>query len=472
MDEDRVVVGHLSYADQTTIHPLGLALVLVCGFAMLALPRRYAVWPIAIMACLVAPAQRLVVAGLDFNLLRIMVLFAWLRIFARNENLGFCWRRLDSVLLAWAVVSVATYTALTGSFSAFVNRLGLAFDAVGMYFAFRCLIRTWDDLDSLVQGFILVSLPVALAFLVERSTAHNFFAFFGGVPAVTAIRDGRLRCQGAFAHPILAGCFWAALVPLFAARYWKGGSAWQWGLVGLATSSLVVFACASSTPVMAVLLSFVGAAFFRLRRHMRAVRWTLVGVLCALSLVMQAPVYHLIARVDIISGSTGWHRYNIIHQAIAHLDEWWLMGAAQIDHWNIWANDITNQYVTEGIMGGVAKLGLFIAAIVLAFAGVGRLWRGVEHDRYLLAVAWALGVSLFVHVMNFWAVTYCGQITIEWYLSLALTASLAPARPPSRPHNRRAGSVSSHVVRGYACGRPAAMIQPPLAPVISPHRDE
>lgn len=426
MDEDRVVVGTFEYANQTTIHPLGLALVIVCGLALLAVQRRYAIWPIAVIACLVAPAQRLVLAGLDFNLLRIMTLFAWTRIVARKEADGFRWRTIDTVMLAWAAVSVINWTLLTGSSSAFINRLGMAFDAVGMYFAFRCLIRTWDDLDSLVQGFILVSIPVAAAFLIEKSTGRNLFAFFGGVPEITAIREGRLRCQGAFSHPILAGCFWAALMPLFAARYWRGGLPWTWGLVGLATSSLIIFACASSTPVMAVLLSVVGAGFFALRRHMRQVRWGLVFTIIGLHVVMKAPVWHLISRIDIISGSTGWHRFNIIDKAITHSNEWWLIGTTHIDHWNIWANDITNQYVVEGIMGGVPKLGLFVASIALAFAAVGRLWRSVESDRYRVATAWALGVSLFAHVMNFWGVTYFGQITIMWYLGLAMITSLAP----------------------------------------------
>ena len=42
-------------------------------------------------------------------------------------------------------------------------------------------------------------------------------AAMGGVPEITVVREGRLRCQGAFAHPILAGCFWAEQLPLIAA---------------------------------------------------------------------------------------------------------------------------------------------------------------------------------------------------------------------------------------------------------------
>lgn len=429
---------------QTVIHPIGLAAIIVLGIGMLLLPRRYALLPMIAMACFIAPAQRLVIAGLDFNLLRVLVLFAWARIILRNEGAGFVWKPLDTVLLLWAAVSVVTYTLLIGSTSAFVNRLGIAFDAVGMYFVFRCLLRTWDDVDRTILGFIVISIPVAFAFLVEWSTGRNGFAFFGGVPETTAVRAGRLRCQGAFAHPILAGCFWAAVMPMIAARWWKGGACRTWVAIGLAASGLIVFACSSSTPVMAVLLSLVGAGCFILRRHMSLVRWAILLMLVSLHMVMNRPVWHLICRINVVGGSAGWHRYQIIDQALKHLDEWWLLGTPSVAHWQVWAGDITNQYVVEGIMGGMAKLGLFVASIVLAFSGVGRLWRRHEKDPYRLALSWALGVALFVHCVNYIGVAYFGQIITVWYLQLAMIASLAPMvefRPKPASQTWRPASV-------------------------------
>ena len=59
-----------------------------------------------------------------------------------------------------------------------------------MYFLFRCLVRTWEDVDRVVLGFIVISVPVAIFFLIERSTGRNLFAMFGGVPLITDIRDG------------------------------------------------------------------------------------------------------------------------------------------------------------------------------------------------------------------------------------------------------------------------------------------
>ena len=41
---------------------------------------------------------------------------------------------------------------------------------------------------QLTVGFAVVSVPVALAFLWERTTGRNMFAIFGGVPETTVVR--------------------------------------------------------------------------------------------------------------------------------------------------------------------------------------------------------------------------------------------------------------------------------------------
>ncbi|MCC6360771.1 MAG: hypothetical protein IT450_18695 [Phycisphaerales bacterium] len=42
----------------------------------------------------------------------------------------------------------------------------------------------------------------------------------------------------------------------------------------------------------------------------------------------------------------------------------------------------------------------------------------------------ALGVSLLVHVFNFFGVSYFGTITALWYLTLGVIGSLTPVRVP------------------------------------------
>jgi len=280
---------HYEYQNETFLHPLAAVAIVLMGVTMLLVPRRYAVIPMIVIACFISSAQRVTILSLDFNLLRDMVAFGWLRVLGRSEGRGLRWKTLDTLIVAWALSKTVAYTLLHGDFAALVYQLGSSFDAAGMYFLFRCLVRNWQDFRTATLGFMVVSLPVAAAFLVEWHTAHNLFAILGGVWPITIEREGRLRCQGAFAHPILAGCFWASLLPLFAGQFWRGGKDRMWAIASFCAAMIVVVACASSTPIAAVGLGFIGAGFVVFRRRMRWIRWGLLGTVVGLHLVMKAP---------------------------------------------------------------------------------------------------------------------------------------------------------------------------------------
>ena len=383
-------------------------------------------------ACFVAPAQRIAIFTLNFTLLRIMVVFGFTRLLTRGELRSFRWKFLDTTVITWALFGTVAYILLWGTGEAVKYRSGWLFDVAGMYFLFRALIRDWDDVDMLVAAFAVVSVPVALAFLVENQTSRNLFAFFGGVPEVTAIREGRLRCQGAFAHAILAGCFWAIVLPLIAARLWNQRKSRTVTVIGIVASLTIIVLCASSTPASALLVAIPAALTVVLRAQLHYVRWGIVLVLTGLQIVMTHPVWYLFSKIDLVGGSTGWHRYWVMDIAIRNLGDWWLLGTTNALKWTTPGTaeflDITNQYILEGIDGGLLAVGLFVAVIVVAFRGVGALWRSVASDRARLAMAWALGVALFVHVMNFFGVSYFGQIIMLWYMTLAIIGSLTPAR--------------------------------------------
>ncbi len=60
----------------------------------------------------------------------------------------------------------------------------------------------------------VILVPLVAAMLYEKATGRNVFAVLGGVSEMTLIREGKLRAQGAFQHPILAGTFGATVLPL------------------------------------------------------------------------------------------------------------------------------------------------------------------------------------------------------------------------------------------------------------------
>jgi len=434
--------GDLQWKDVTNIHPVGLIAVLVLGILMLMVSRRRAVLPMVVVACFIPAVQKVVVFSLDFNLLRIMVLFGVLRLLIRGEGRGFHWKTIDKVLVTYVISAALINTLQIGTLSAFINRLGFAFDALGMYFVFRCLIRSWEDVDHLILGCIMISIPLAFAFGVEYATRRNLFSVFGGVPEITMIRDGALRCQGAFSHPILAGCFWATWVPLFASRWWKNAPGRLWAIVGIGACLFIIFACHSSTPVFGVIAALVGGLAFYWRYRMREVLWGIVLSLAALHIIMKRPVWGLLAIASSVGGGTGWHRYKLIDSAIRRIGEWWLLGTRSTAHWGWGMQDVTNQYILEGVRGGLLTLALFVAVIVLAFRGVGHLWRASRHDPHRLALSWAMGISLFVHCMNFIGVSYFGQIHIAWYLVLGMIGSSIPIVTPVHGHMKTVAAGS------------------------------
>src|SRR4051812_1211507 len=111
----------------TTVHPIAVALVLACGIAMLVLPRRYATWPLFVVACFVAPAQRVVVFGLNFKFLRLMVLFGTMRVLLAGEWTAFRWCLVDRLMLAWGISKTILYTMLHGTTAALVFQLGATY---------------------------------------------------------------------------------------------------------------------------------------------------------------------------------------------------------------------------------------------------------------------------------------------------------------------------------------------------------
>jgi hypothetical protein len=140
---------------------------------------------------------------------------------------------------------------------------------------------------------------------------------------------------------------------------------------------------------------------------------------------MKAPVWYLIARVQLYASSSAYHRAVLVDNAVTHFGEWWLLGTTSTAHWGYLMGDVSNQFVRVGVDGGVLALVLFIGVIAVGFGAVGR----VVHSRRVRSseskfLAWALGAALFSHVVTFWGVSYWDQIVIIWYLELAFVATL------------------------------------------------
>ena len=417
---DSAVVGH------TTLHPVGVAVLICLLIGLFWLPRKHATWPIVISTSLIACGQRVMVGSVNFPFLRILLVAAFFRILFRAEYRGIRLHKIDFFTLAFFFTKFVVFNLYYKDFTAFVYILGIVSEPLCCYLFFRCLIRNWTDFQSMVLAYACCSLPVAVAFVIENSNGRNVFAFLGGVPEMTEVRAGRVRCQGPYSHAILAGCYWAALIPIIAARWFSPGLSKIMTILATLSSVLCVILSASSTPLMALIFVFIGAAVFVFRRDMMKVRWAIVAVMLALQFTMKGNIWSLIARANVVGGSTGWHRTHLMEQAYQHFSEWCFFGTSSTEHWGWGLRDVTNQYLLEGVRGGFLTMVLFILSIAYSFKHIGRLNKEAISDGDFpnLANSWALGIMLFVHVTSFFATSYFGQIICSYWMTIAVAASL------------------------------------------------
>lgn len=400
------------------IHPVALAFMLVAGSLMLALPRRGALVPLVFAIVFIPLQQRIMVYSLDFFIIRILILFGWTRVLMRGEY-SIRLNTIDKLMVLWAVSAVATYTILWQTWGAFINRLGVSFDIIGIYFLIRFLVRDFDDIVWVVKIFAFVTIPVAAAMFLERVNGRNLFSVFGGVPDVTIVRWGKMRCQGAFSHPITAGTFGASVFPLLIALRLVGGNGRALMAFGAIAASVITLSTSSSGPLLGYLAGIAALCMWFFRDRMREFRWALALTLIALHLVMKAPVWALLARANVFGGSTGYHRFYLFDQFLRRFNEWWLFGVRSTADWGYYLFDVTNNFVRIGVDGGLSTLVIFIAILAFSFQSIGRAVRSTEDD-VERKIYWALGASLLVHVVSFFGVSYFDQIKVVLYMLLGM----------------------------------------------------
>ena len=426
-----------SYADQTLLHPVATAAAFLAAVAVLLAPRRYVVPVLFGFAICVTPAQRVSVAGVDFTLLRLLLMVGLARILIFEDLRRFTMKPVDwgVAVVAAVMLVVPVFNGAKGSTGAvLVQQLGLVgFDALLLYGVLRMMLRDRAELSFLVSAMAAVALPVAAMFQVEAFTGRNPFSVFGGVPEWTEIREGRLRCQGAFVHPIIAGCFFAGVFPLV--LMWPAGTARRvLHLAGAAACLAIVYASASSTPVGGVGVALLAVPLFYARSWLRPARWAALGALIVVHFVRPQPVWHLLASVQFVGGSTGWHRYRLIDAWVRNAREWLIVGTGSTAHWGRGLVDVTCQYISYSLNAGLLGLLALLGLIVTAYHQTGSTLRRVAGNGPASWAVYAAGTALTVHVVCFVGVSYFGQGTFIWYLTLAFVAVAGVGEASNEPN--------------------------------------
>ncbi len=377
------------------ITPTTIAFMIVLSLVTMFVPKKYFLLPYIVAACFVPADQRIVIAGLDFTVLRILVTVGVLRIALDEDSKPLRLNSFDKLVIAWALCGAVIYVLRWGAFGAIIYKCGVLFDSLGMYWLFRKSVTKLEHVKQFGRILAVCTFVMVVFVATEWTTGQNPFAALGRVG--TALREGEFRCQASFPHSIILGLFWATTIPLFIGLWKAGGNKWLYG-GAIAGGAFIVIATRSSTPLLTLLIVLGLMPLFRYRRYGRLAAWCGVGLTVTLHIVMEAPVWHLIARVNMIGGSTGWHRYHLINEAVNHFSEWMVLGTRGTAHWGWGLQDITNQYILEGVRGGLITLILFVILLVRATAKVG----ATSLHRFLLNISGFSGRFAF----RSWAIAY------------------------------------------------------------------
>lgn len=411
-----------------------LAIILI-----LILPRKYAVVPLLLGAFTIPLGQVVVLGGVHFTVLRILIVAGLLRWAISKSSPGAGvftggFNSIDRFTALWSVAACIVFSLQWMGTQALIYSLGDLLDRLGGYLVLRFMIQDTEDVKRTVKVFAAICVIMGVCMLNEHFTRRNIFGLLGGVGLVPQIRDGQVRSQGAFGVYIDAGVFGAVLIPLFI-WLWSGGKSRLAAVLGIAGATAMTITSSSSTPELAYVSGIFGLCFWVLRKRMRLIRWGLVIVLLGLHLVMKAPVWALIARVDLTGSSSGYHRYSLVDNCIRHFLDWWLLGTRVYNTWGWDMWDLSNQFVATAFTGGLAALAFFILILSRSFGGIGTARKLVEGKRtgeeWFL---WCLGTALFSTVVAFFGSSYMAQMQMEFFAFLAMiSVALFDTMQPKLP---------------------------------------
>jgi hypothetical protein len=433
---------------------LGFLVLATLAAGMVLLPRRFALAALFGAALLVPAGQYVPLMGLNFYGLRFVTLLGVARIIIRHEWPVPLWTPIDKAVLAWVIIFVVT-TPFHSS-SLLTTRFGMIYNFAVPYFLTRCLITNSSDLKNTIVAAILFYLPVGIAMLIEHKTGQNFFAIFGGVDAISEVREGKVRAQGSFAHAINAGIA-SAITCGFSLMLWNEKR--KVAVLGLVAGILGTYSASSSGPILAAAMIFAVAGVFRYRHHSKRFLMLLAVGLVALQVVMNSPVWYLIARVKVFGGSTSWHRAELINSAFKYAGEWWFSGADYTRHWmpsgldqvNENSADITSEYIWMMVAGGLGLLIAFIGILVNSIRALRELrlkaeagQEGTTQPRQ----TWALTAIFSAFTVTFLTVSYFDQVKLYWaFLTAAVSAWQASSLMGENLNQTNADLKLSHLTQ-------------------------
>ncbi|WP_299194627.1 hypothetical protein [uncultured Erythrobacter sp.] len=305
----------------------------------------------------------------------------------------------------------------------------IALDVMIPYLVARQTIRTFNDLRTLLIALAPIAIVIC-GMMVLEAVSHTRFirggaqALFGSLGAVeygaevgqarlSDTRFGMLRATGPFSHPILAGVFFAALLPLY---YFSRLRGWP-ALTGIAAGVGAIFSLSSAAFLgigMFVLLS----VYDRIRQVVVFLNWPIfIAALAALMTVL-----HVLSQNGLISvlirftfnPASGYYRLMIWEYGSRSVEAYPWFGIAYAQFKGLaWMNSSVDAvWLALAIRHGLPAPLLLGLAVIIAIGG---LAFSASRDRSINSAARiGLAISLTMFFILGFTVSYFGGILI-WF---------------------------------------------------------
>lgn len=413
---------------------LGLTLLIAASLCVLTLPPRWALVALIVGTVYLTKGLGFTIGGVMLHSHRILLLVAVLRMFTKDELSGIRLQFVDKLVLAsigWLLFANIFHEQEPGS--GFIFSAGTGFEALSSYFLIRAWCRGFEEVQLLAGSLAIVFVPIALSMLAEKSLVTNPLGILGSGEFVN-IREGIVRSRGTFTHAILAGSIAAACFPLMLS-IWRNNKLLS--IVGMVAILSMVVSCHSSGPLVSFFVTCAILFGWVLRHHTRKMVWLAIIGYIVISLISNRPGYHaIVTRLDLTGSSTAYYRCLMIDTAIAHFNEWWLIGTDRTVHWiqsgvgSIIGDgkhmDITNMYIATGVNGGfLSTLSLFgivvfsIRNVVLMATNENIL--GSDVERFSI---WCLGAAVGSLAISGLSVAFFDQSgAFIWYFTAFISSS-------------------------------------------------
>lgn len=291
---------------------------------------------------------------------------------------------LVGLATAWMILSFVMVEGLARGAPA---GIALALDVLVPYLVARLTIRTANDFRILLIVLAPIALAIAGLMVIEAVTHTRFIRIAGqslfgalgtleygaevGPAKLSDTRFGLLRATGPFSHPILAGVFFALLLPLY---YFSKMRGWPI-LTGMLAGIGAVFSF-SSAAFLGIAMFVSLAVYDRIRKVVTFLNWpifiaTAIAILTVLQLVSKNGLIAILIRYT-LNPSSGYYRLLIWEYGSRSVANYPLFGIgyAQFKGLPWMTNSVDTIWLSLAIRHGLPVPLLLGLAVVLAIAGL------------------------------------------------------------------------------------------------------